>query len=866
MTNFYTSVVPYGNSLLIRGYKDGQPYKTKASFSPTLYTYSPSNNAPSDWKTLDGKSVHPKKFESIRLAREYIDRYKEVEGFEIYGQTQYVYQFISDYWPNQIKYDPDLIKVFSLDIETATEYGFPDVDLANEEILLITVKDNHKKQLVTFGTRPYENKRGDVKYILCKDEIHLIKEFLVFWQNNYPDVLTGWNTEGFDIPYLVNRIQRQLGEAAVKRLSPWGMVDSMKMGMGSRMFTTYKFAGISSLDYLALYRKFTYQNQESYKLDYIAQVELGQNKLENNFDTFKDFYTQDWQRFVDYNIHDVELVDRLEDKMKLIELLYTLAYESKMNFNDVYSPVRMWDMIIYNYLKDRRIAIPQKTERSNQRSNEDYEKAGATETSIKFPGSQARAEGKVHSFAGAYVKDPIVGQHKWVASFDLNSLYPHLIMQYNMSPETLSDTRLDVGTTDTSKVEQLLKHVSIDKSKLTDLTLTANGCCYRKDIKGFLPALMEKMYSDRSKFKKQMLKTQQEYEKTKDEKLVKEISRLNNLQMAMKIALNSAYGAVGNQYFRYYDLRIAEGITLSGQLSIRWMANKLNEFMNKTLKTEGKDFVIGIDTDSIYLSLEKLVEKTCAGKSTEEKIQYMDKACNQIIEPFIDNGYKELATYMNAYDQKMFMKREVLADKGIWVAKKRYVLNVHNSEGVQYAKPKIKVTGLEMVKSSTPAVVRSKLHECLKVILHEDQDALHKFVEDYRKEFFKLKVEDIAFPRSVTAIKEYSGSNTIYRKGTPIHVRGALLFNHYLKQYDLTNKYQPIGNGDKIKFVYVKKGNPFNENVIAFPSELPKEFGLHDFIDYDLQFEKVFLDAIQIIVEPIGWNAEAQANLDLFFG
>ena len=829
MTNFYTSVVPYGNSLLVRGYRDGVAYKTKANFSPTLYIKT-TDNRPSEWKTLDGQSVHPVQLDSIRLAREYMDKYKDVQGFELHGQTQFVYQFISEYWPNTIKYDPDLIKVFSIDIETATEEGFPNLELANEEILLITVKDNFNKKIVTFGTKEYDNKRDDVRYIRCIDEQQMLKEFIVFWQNNYPDVVTGWNIYGFDIPYLVNRMNRIVGESFTKRMSPWGMIKDKNIYANGNNVKSYDFVGIATLDYLDLYKKFTYQNQESYRLDYIAQVELGQNKLENNFDTFKDFYTQDWQRFVDYNIHDVELVDRLEDKMKLIELLYTLAYESKMNFNDVYSPVRMWDMIIYNYLKDRKIVIPFKPDQDE----------------------------KPTAFEGAYVKDPLVGQHKWVASFDLNSLYPHLIMQYNMSPETLTDTKLDVN------VESLLAETPIDVP--AGLSTTANGWCYNKDNKGFLPALMEKMYSDRSKFKKQMLKTQQEYEKTKDEKLVKEISRLNNLQMAMKIALNSAYGAVGNRYFRYYDLRIAEGITLSGQLSIRWMANKLNEFMNKTLKTEDKDFVIGIDTDSIYLSLENLVEKTCAGKTTEEKIQYMDKACSQIIEPFIDNGYKELATYMNAYDQKMFMKREVLADKGIWVAKKRYVLNVHNSEGVQYAKPKIKVTGLEMVKSSTPAVVRSKLHETLKVILHEDQATLHRFVANFKKEFFKLPVEDIAFPRSVSAIREYTGSNTIYRKGTPIAVRGALLFNHYIKEYGLTHKYQAINNGDKIKFVYVKKGNPFNENVISFSPDLPKKFGLHDFIDYDLQFEKVFLDAVQIVVEPLGWHAEEQATLDMFFG
>jgi DNA polymerase elongation subunit (family B) len=377
---------------------------------------------------------------------------------------------------------------------------------------------------------------------------------------------------------------------------------------------------------------------------------------------------------------------------------------------------------------------------------------------------------------------------------------------------------------------------------------------------------MEEMYNNRSKFKKQMLKAEQEYEHNKDPQLVKDISKLKNLQMAMKIALNSAYGAIGNKYFRYYDLRIAEGITISGQLSIRWMANKLNDFMNKTMKTDGKDYVIAIDTDSIYLSLEDLVEKVCAGKTTEEKIVFMDKTCEKVIQPFIDGGYQELATYMNAYAQKMQMKREVLADKAIWVGKKRYVLNVHNSEGVQYAKPKIKVMGLEMVKSSTPAVVRKKLKEALEVILHKDQASLQAFVKEFKRDFQTLSIPDVSFPRSISGLKDYTSSQSIYKKGTPMQVRGALLFNYYLKQKGLTKKYEPITNGSKIKFVYLRTPNPINENVIAFNSVLPKEFGLDDYIDYDTQFEKVFLDALENIIEPLGWDAEEKASLESFFG
>ena len=829
MSRFYTNVYQYGNYLYVRGYRDGAIVRAKAPYSPTLYKDTPTfPNQTTVFKTLNDSPVYPKKYKDINEA--YNDLKTKPDNVDWYGNVQYRYQYITETYPKTIDWDKDLIKLFSIDIETATENGFPNVQEANEEILLITIKDNHHKQIVTFGSKPFITDRKDVKYMQCTDETNMLRMFVTFWSNNYPDVITGWNINSFDIPYIVNRIHLVLGEEYVKRLSPWGMVNEKKAYVGGgTTINSYSFAGISVLDYLDLYKKFTYTNQESYKLDYIASVEIKEKKLENPYDNFKDFYTQDWYKFVKYNIHDTELVDKLEDKMKLIELVYTLAYSSKVNYEDVFSPVRMWDCIIFNYLHERNITIPLKDE-------------GGT---------------KAAEFEGAYVKDPLVGPHKWVASFDLNSLYPHLIMQYNMSPETLTDTRIDTN------VDKLLAGTPINVP--VGLAMSANGWCYTKEKKGFLPALMEEMYNNRSKFKKQMLKAEQEYEHNKDPQLVKDISRLKNLQMAMKIALNSAYGAIGNKYFRYYDLRIAEGITISGQLSIRWMANKLNDFMNKTLKTDNKDYVIAIDTDSIYLSLENLVEKVCVGKTTEEKIQFMDKTCEKVIQPFIDGGYQELATYMNAYAQKMQMKREVLADKAIWVAKKRYVLNVHNSEGVQYAKPKIKVMGLEMVKSSTPAVVRTKLKDALEVILHQDQVSLQAFVREFKKEFTSLSVADVAFPRSVSSLKEYSGT-PIYKKGTPIQVRGALLFNHYLKMKGLTRKYEPITNGNKIKFVYLKTPNPINENVIAFNNVLPKEFSLDDYIDYDLQFEKVFLDALNIVIEPLGWHAEEKASLESFFG
>ena len=827
---FYTNVYPFGDKMLVRGIDKGQPYMRKVDFMPIMYVNG--KDTSSNWKTLDGVSVQPVKPGTMKETREFIKQYDDVAGFNVYGQNNFALQYINENYPSDIRWDIEKLNVVTIDIETATEDGFPNIESANEEVLLITVRNLISKKIITWGTKPYKGERKDFEYREFGQEMTMLKDFCIWWQQNYPDVITGWNTDFFDVPYLVHRIERELGEAIVKKLSPWGVLNKKKTFIKGNEEIHYVILGISQLDYLQLYQKYTYSKQESYRLDYIAEQELGENKLVNPGETFRDFYTDHWDTFVEYNIHDVVLVDQLEDKMRLIELHLTMAYTAGINYDDVFSQVRMWDAIIYNHLHKKRIVIPNKTNSS-----------------------------KSEQFEGAYVKDPLIGGHQWVASFDLNSLYPHLIMQYNISPETLTDEKIPCT------VDKLLnQEVDTSYAHRRDLSLTANGWCYTKEHKGFMPELMEQMYANRSKFKKQMLGIEQEYQNDKSKKhLLKEISRLNNLQMAMKIALNSAYGAMGNQYFRYFDLRMAEGITTSGQLSIRWMANKLNAFMNKTLKTEGKDFVIAIDTDSIYLRLEELVEQVAGDKDTAGKIKFMDKICEDVFQPFIDKGYQELAQYMNAYGQKMIMKREVLADKGIWTAKKRYVLNVHNSEGVQFAKPKVKVMGLEMVKSSTPAIIREKLRDAIPVILSGDEKQVHKYVEDFRKEFRQLPVEDIAFPRGVNGIKKFAGS-PIYAKGTPIHVRGALLFNHYIKKMNIDRKYQAIRDGDKIKFVYVQKPNPFQEDVISFPSNLPSEFGLQNYIDYDKQFEKVFQDAIQIVIEPLGWKAQEESSLEDFFG
>jgi DNA polymerase elongation subunit (family B) len=468
---------------------------------------------------------------------------------------------------------------------------------------------------------------------------------------------------------------------------------------------------------------------------------------------------------------------------------------------------------------------------------------------------------KVEKYGGGYVKEPIPGVYDWVVSFYLNSLYPHLIMQYNISPETLLEERHPTATVDRILDEEI--NFELYKNN----AVCANGAMYRKDVRGFLPELMEKMYGDRVIFKKKMLQAKQAYEKTPTKSLEKEIARCNNIQMAKKISLNSAYGAIGNQYFRYYKLANAEAITLSGQVSIRWIECKMNQYLNKLLSTTDEDYVIASDTDSIYLNLGPLVDKFFASKSGDKVaiVGLLDKICEDKFEPYIDKCYSDLASYVSAYDQKMQMKRENIADRGIWTAKKRYILNVWDSEGVRYEDPKLKMMGIEAVKSSTPAPCRKMIKEALKLMMTGTEEDVIHFIDDCRVKFKKLPPEQISFPRSVSDVVKYRSSSDIYSKGTPIHCRGALLFNHYIKQHKLDNKYSLIQNGEKIKFCYLKKPNIIHENIISFIQDFPTELGLDKYIDYDLQFEKSFVEPLKSILDAIGWNVEKTVNLELFF-
>ncbi len=831
--NFYTYARHYGDKILFRGVDEyGARVTRKESFRPTLFH---KTDKPTKYKSIFGEPVAPIKFESNKAATEHFNTYKDVENYPIFGQNYYAYQYITEKYPGVITWDAKQMAIYSIDIETTSEGGFPNVDSPSEKVLVITLQNNNTKEITTWGLGEFtpgeDTKHLNIEYVKCDDEEELLNAFLGWWKDNTPDIITGWNSNLFDMPYLITRVQRVLGENEHKRFSPFGLVNKRPIRFAAgREMTAFEITGVAQLDYIDLYKKFTYVTRESYKLDFIAETELGKNKLESGFDTFKEFYDNDWNRFVEYNIIDTVIVDELEDKMKLIELAITMAYDAKCNYNDVFSAVRTWDSLLYNHLWEKNIVV--------------HQGGGRKERQIE----------------GAYVQEPNPGAYDWVCSFDATSLYPSILMQHNMSPETIvPGFKYDV------KVDDQLDRYQLDKLKEKNYTMAGNGSCYTREKRGLFPEIVQKFFDDRLRYKRLMQKAQKDYQETGALHHKNEISKYNNFQMARKIQLNSLYGALANQYFRFYDDRIAEGITMSGQLIIRDTAKALDTYMNKVCGTDDEMYSFYSDTDSCYVTCKKLVENFFPDKDIDKVVGLLDKIGTDKIEPAIAQAMTKLGNYTNAFEHKIDFKREVIADKGVFVAKKRYALNVLDDEGLRLKEPKLKVMGLEIVRSSTPGPIRASLKEAVRLILTSDEEHLQTFIEEAKQEFKARTPEDIAFPRGCNNLRKYTSDADIYTKGTPIHVRGSLLYNNLIKKKKLNLKYEKIQEGDKIKFLYLKEPNNIGENTIAFVTKLPKEFDVDKYIDYDLIFQKAFVDPLENILKPLGWNTEPQATLEDLF-
>ncbi len=821
-------------SVLLREVVDGVHRNTRVKVKPYLFML----DEKGDYRTIHGRPCRRIDFESTSAARAHIQMLDGTQGVESYGSTSWAYPFIADSYPGDIDFDPSLICIAHVDIEVKSDAGFPKPSQAAHPITSIALSIS--KKMYIFSTVEYKPAHGEV-YYKCEDEAALLRKFIEVWRSYPIDVVVGWNIDFFDAPYLINRILRILGQDDAKSLSPWGLISTRTTVMNGKEQETWNVTGITIIDLMCAYQKFTHKPQESYSLNFISHVELKEKKLDySDYASLNDLYLKNPQKFIEYNVKDVRLMEMLDDKLGLLNLIFTISYYSKINYGDAFGTVKMWETLIHNELMADKIVVP--TKRS------------AVKT----------------SFEGGYVKDVQVGRHKWMASFDFDSLYPHLIMALNISPETLQPyiiPRMTVPQILAGGFDQYRKEIG-------EFAVSGSSHLYSRNKQGFFPRLMEKLYvhrgENRKKAKDINKRLKEDTSLTPEQKkgLEVEMTRLNNLQLAMKYALNSGYGAMSNEHFLWFDMRMAESVTLSGQVAVQWVARRINEWLVKKTGVL-KDYIVAIDTDSAYVNLGPLVQKVLgrgyAHSDPNALTELVDRICKERLLGVIKDASSEWARYHNAFADKLNMKREKIAEYGIWTAKKKYALWVRDDEGARLTEPELKVTGLEVVKSSTPAICREWMKEAIKIILTKDEKTLQDFVAKVRKDFFSRPFDEIAAPRGVNGIHTYIDANGNYTSGVPFHTRGAITYNKMIDKHNLGRQYKKIEDGDKIKFSYMRMPNPTGENVLSCPSVLPLEFGLEQYIDYELQFEKAFLQPIRLLLNTIGWSDRPQSSLAAFF-
>jgi DNA polymerase elongation subunit (family B) len=853
---FYTYVKQYGNNLLYVGYHGGERVCEWLPFSPVLFVQSQNE---SKYKSFHGHNLEPVKFDTIRDAKDFIKQYENVFGFNIYGNNRFQYEFIARNFKGEIEYSFENIRKFYLDIEVFSDTGFPHPDAANHRITAITIFDSKTEKYHVWCEKnspggKFSTQDKNVVVYACENEPELLYSFLQFWEKNYPDIVTGWNSREFDIPYLINRIKKLLGEEICKKISPFGFyrekITQVKRFGRQQEVKSYEIYGISEIDYLDLYKKHPGNSRESYKLGFIGEYELGETKVEFDGPLWK-LYQTDYQKYIDYNIQDVALIVKLEQKLKYLELLAEVAYTGKVgDFSDALGTIKFWEILLYNHLYSKNIIAPIKLYGNNDSKDEKY--------------------------VGAFVKDPIPNLYRWVISYDVASLYPSVIRQVNIGPDTIvpveewpNEIRNLISNITPEKL--ISKDIDLSLLKKYDYSLAANGKLYHRNKKSFLSEMMEVLFTLRKKYKKKMTTAKKEFEKTGNIADKKLADQYHIKQHAFKLILNSGYGAVGNEYFQYYSTDNAEAITKTGQIIIQWVEKRLNLYLNNLLKTDDKDYVAYIDTDSNYLDITAFVDHFFSREDQKDKqkiVNFIDNASKTKIEPYIAKCFEEFYSYMNNKENLIVMERDVIATNAVWRAKKNYFMDVWDVEGVRYAEPHIKVMGVESVKSSTPKICRNALNECIKIILREDEEYLQKYVKDFKNTFLNSSIEDIASPKSINEISKYVKQNgeRIPQATFPYHVRASANYNAAIKKNNLDNIYDLITDGTKIKIAYLLEPNLIGDDIIAFPDKLPKEFDLEKYVDYHTQLEKTFINPLKSITDVIQWGIEPDSNLGDMFG
>lgn len=656
------------------------------------------------------------------------------------------------------------------------------------------------------------------------------------------------NCSGFDIPYLINRITKLLGAEMAQQLSPWRQLKEKRFFFQGKEKVQYQIIGLQILDYMDIFKKLAVATNavsapDNYKLDTVAFDLLGERKIQHDYGSLLELYRKDFQTFMTYNIRDVELVDRINQKLKIIEQVITMAYLARVNYEDMLGSVNPWTSLAHYELLQEKIVFP------------------------------PRQTHEAKELIGGFVKEPTIGGYEWVVTLDLTSLYPKLISQYNISPETMRGKLIDSDIGE----DQILNGALNDYKQILlqrNVTVAGNLMTYDREKKGFLPRILEKIFDKRADNKKTMLNTDQQYQNTKKSggdvtALEKTVAMLKNLDKGYKVFLNSAYGVLNNAYFILYNFENAEAVTKSGRLSIRWISKEMNQYLNRVLKTDDVEYVIGADTDSMFLNLKEIADRLKRANPTvtdDEIRKQIKKICVEKFQPFINKAFERLAEYVNAREQAMDMKLEAICSRAIFLGKKHYILNILEKENVVFAEPKIDLKGIAAVKSTTPSVCRSKLKDAIKLIMLGDETGVIKLISDFRKEFRTLSFDDIGFSKTLNGMAKYYDPVLLFKKRCPIHVRAALLWNRAIEERKLKTL-PKLYEGDKPKFVYLKEPNVIRDNVISTPGPLPPELKIEQCIDYNLNFEKGFIEPLSRITNAIGWKMKKTSTLeDRLFG
>jgi len=850
--SFYTNVRQWGNNILYVGYdNEGKRIVEKTDFKPEFFVPCEED---SKHKTIHGTNLRKVNKDSVRDAKDFMKSMGASSNSNMHGSDRYCNQLIKSlYDKRDVIHDISIIRIAAIDIEVSSLNMFPKPENPTEEFTCLTYIQKWSNRIDVWVNKEYgafsseklkhikpeDLKNYEVFYHVYKNERDMLRSFVTYFSCNTCDILTGWYSNFFDVPYLYARLKLLFGDSFAKMLSPWKIVQERKKKVktwsGLKEETTYDIYGISCIDYKDLYQKYSMTKRPTYALDYISKVHLGKGKLEYE-GTLSDLLRNDFQTYVEYNIIDTLRVLELDEELNFLDLLLTVAYFAKApQFEEALGTVKYWETLIYHYLSSNNIHAPMK--RMGRTDDVEYE--------------------------GGYVKDTKNGFSDWVISFDLQSLYPSLIRQMNVGIET----KVDIDKIENCNVSTLLEDKTKFKEqmKALDYSLGVNGVCYTRDNQSFISKLTEQLFNMRLDYRAQLKIAKVKNEKESCEELCNTIRRLDTIQWAIKIVLNSLYGALANKNFQFYDVYNAEAITLTGQFVIRSIANHINEYLNGILKTTSKDYIIAVDTDSNYIELNDLVNKVCGENASDEtKLNFVDRFGEEKLKPAIAECLDGIYENLNHKQNVLKMNRENIASTAFWTGKKRYAMRVLDKEG--FRTDELKVTGLETVRSSTPDSVKPALENIISIVLAKNEQGLQDFVSEFKTKFMKLEVEEISTPRSVSDVDKWLDTDgRTSKSGTPIHVNGSITYNNKLKDMNLDNTYDTIKNSDKILFTYLKPQNPMFSHVLSYRDKLPKEFEIEKYVDYDVQFDKTFLDPVKGICNAVGWKAEYSNDLGELF-